>query len=113
MSGATDAAPAALSQDDVFVRDLAAEMFDALRAATGDGVGITRASYGDGESTALDIVDAKARALGMHTHRDAGANLIVTLEGSEPGLPFLACGSHLDSVPQGAILMEPRELSPG
>jgi beta-ureidopropionase / N-carbamoyl-L-amino-acid hydrolase len=101
MSGAADAAAAALSEDDVFVRHLAAEMFDALRAATGDGVGITRASYGEGESTALDIVDAEARALGMHTQRDAGANLIVTLEGSEPGLPFLACGSHLDSVPQG------------
>jgi hypothetical protein len=29
------------------------------------------------------------------------ANLVVTLDGSEPDLPFLACGSHLDSVPQG------------
>jgi len=83
------------------VRDLANELFDALRAATGDGVGITRASYGEGESKALDIVEAKARALGLRTERDAGANLVITLEGSEPGLPFLACGSHLDSVPQG------------
>jgi N-carbamoyl-L-amino-acid hydrolase len=83
------------------VRDLANELFDALRAATGDGVGITRASYGEGESKALDIVEEKARALGLRTERDAGANLVVTLEGSEPELPFLACGSHLDSVPQG------------
>jgi beta-ureidopropionase / N-carbamoyl-L-amino-acid hydrolase len=83
------------------VRDLANELFDALRAATGDGVGITRASYGEGESKALDIVEAKACALGLRTERDAGANLVITLEGSEPGLPFLACGSHLDSVPQG------------
>jgi N-carbamoyl-L-amino-acid hydrolase len=83
------------------VRDLANELFDALRAATGDGVGITRASYGAGESKALDIVEEKARALGLRTERDAGANLVVTLEGSEPELPFLACGSHLDSVPQG------------
>jgi beta-ureidopropionase / N-carbamoyl-L-amino-acid hydrolase len=83
------------------VRDLANELFDALRAATGDGVGITRASYGTGESKALDIVEEKARALGLATERDAGANLVVTLEGSEPELPFLACGSHLDSVPQG------------
>ena len=83
------------------VRDLANELFDALRAATGDGVGITRASYGEGENKALDIVEEKARALGLRTERDAGANLVITLEGSEPGLPFLACGSHLDSVPQG------------
>src|SRR5271170_1347920 len=89
------------SREDARVRKLAGELFDALRMATGDGVGITRASYGEGESTALDIVDAKARALGLRTGRDAGANLIVTLEGSEPELPCLACGSHLDSVPQG------------
>jgi beta-ureidopropionase / N-carbamoyl-L-amino-acid hydrolase len=101
MSAGADAAAAALAGNDVFVRDLGAEMFDALRAATGDGVGITRASYGKGESAALDIVEAKARALGLHTERDAGANLVVTLEGREPRLPFVACGSHLDSVPRG------------
>jgi beta-ureidopropionase / N-carbamoyl-L-amino-acid hydrolase len=80
---------------------LASELFDALRTASGDGVGITRASYGSGESAALDIVEAKARALGLDTERDPAANLVVTLQGSEPGLPYLACGSHLDSVPQG------------
>jgi N-carbamoyl-L-amino-acid hydrolase len=83
------------------VRALATELFDALRAATSDGAGITRASYGDGESAALDVIDAKARALGLRTERDAAANLVVTLEGREPQLPYLACGSHLDSVPQG------------
>ncbi len=82
-------------------RALAEDLFAALRARTGDGAGITRASYGEGESAALDIVEAKARQLGLATERDAAANLVVTLEGSEPGLPFLACGSHLDSVPQG------------
>ena len=76
-------------------------LFDALREATGDGVGITREAYGERESLALDIVEAKARELGLETERDAGANLVVTLPGSEPELPFLACGSHLDSVPQG------------
>jgi beta-ureidopropionase / N-carbamoyl-L-amino-acid hydrolase len=83
------------------VRALAAELFEALRVATGDGVGITRASYGDGESAALDIIDAKARALGFRTERDPAANLVVTFDGLEPHLPYLACGSHLDSVPQG------------
>jgi beta-ureidopropionase / N-carbamoyl-L-amino-acid hydrolase len=83
------------------VRVLANEVFEGLRPATGDGIGITRASYGVGESVALDLVEAKARALGLDTERDAGANLVVTLEGSEPNLPYLACGSHLDSVPQG------------
>src|SRR5271166_2180855 len=85
------------ARDRVLVEDL----FDSLRARTGDGLGITRASYGEGESAALDIVEAKACQLGLHTERDAGANLVVTLEGSDSGLPFFACGSHLDSVPQG------------
>jgi N-carbamoyl-L-amino-acid hydrolase len=82
-------------------RALAEALFDELRVKTGDGIGITRASYGDGESVALDIVEAEARALEFTTERDAGANLVVTYAGSEPDLPCLACGSHLDSVPQG------------
>ena len=87
--------------DEGYVRRLANELFDALRAATSDGIGITRASYGEGESAALDIIDSKVRGLGLRTGRDAAANLVVTLEGSEPQLPYLVCGSHLDSVPQG------------
>ncbi len=80
---------------------LAQRLFDQLRAATGDGVGISRESYGPGEAAALDIVETAARAHGLTTERDAGANLVVSLPGSDPTLPFLACGSHLDSVPQG------------
>ncbi len=44
------------------------ELFDALRAATFDGVGITRDAYGAGESIALDIVERVARAAGAR-HR--------------------------------------------
>jgi len=83
-------------------------LFASLREATGDGVGITRASYGAGESLALDIVENAARQFGLETGRDAGANLVVTFPGSEPDLPYLACGSHLDSVPQGAIMTAAR-----
>jgi len=84
-------------------RMLATALFDAMRAASqGVGtVGINRDSYGEGESEALDLVEDEARGLGLATERDAGANLVVTLEGRDPSLPFLACGSHLDSVPQG------------
>lgn len=80
---------------------LCEELFAALRAATSDGVGITRESFGPGESLALDIIERSAREYGLTTERDAGANLVVTLAGTEPDLPFVACGSHLDSVPQG------------
>jgi N-carbamoyl-L-amino-acid hydrolase len=82
-------------------RAFAEKLFDLLASKTGDGVGITRASYGPGESLALDLVEAEARACGLATQRDEGANLVATLEGSEPDQPCIACGSHLDSVPQG------------
>jgi N-carbamoyl-L-amino-acid hydrolase len=82
-------------------RVFAEKLFDLLARKTGDGVGITRASYGAGESLALDLVEVEARACGLKTQRDEGANLVVTLEGTEPDLPCIACGSHLDSVPQG------------
>ena len=88
-------------RDNARVHALATELFDALRAATSDGVGITRLAYSERERAALEIIDAKARAAGLRTERDAAANLVVTLDGTEPDLPYLACGSHLDSVPQG------------
>jgi N-carbamoyl-L-amino-acid hydrolase len=80
---------------------LTARMFEALREAGFDGTGVTRECYADGESRALDIVEAGARRLELTTERDAAANLWVTLPGTEPGLPFAACGSHMDTVPQG------------
>jgi len=76
-------------------------LFTALREATGDGIGITRESFGAGESLALELIEKAATGAGLTSERDAGGNLVVTLPGSEPDLPCLACGSHLDSVPQG------------
>jgi N-carbamoyl-L-amino-acid hydrolase len=81
--------------------DLAERLFERLRTDGFDGTGITRDSFGAGESRALAIVEAEAQALGLGTERDAGANLVVTLPGTDATLPAIACGSHLDSVPQG------------
>jgi len=96
-TGSGDADPAR----DMAARTAAETLLERLRAATSDGVGITRESYGAGESLALEMVEAEARAHGLATGRDAGANLVVTLAGRDAGLPCLACGSHLDSVAQG------------
>ena len=87
------------------VRDaaLCEKLFDTLRAATFDGVGITRESFGPSESRALDIVENAARECGLATERDAGGNLVATLAGTQAGLPFLACGSHLDLSRKAAI----------
>ncbi len=66
-----------------------------------DGIGITRESFGPGEDAAHEVIAAAATAEGLHVERDGARNLIVTLPGREPAAPFIACGSHLDSVPQG------------
>jgi beta-ureidopropionase / N-carbamoyl-L-amino-acid hydrolase len=81
--------------------DPATRIFEALRTSGFDGVGITRECYADSESRALDIVEAEARDLGLSTERDAAANLWATLPGAEPDMPFVACGSHMDTIPQG------------
>lgn len=76
-------------------------LFDALRNAAFDGVGISRLAYSGAESQALEMIEVEARRIGLTTERDAAANLVATLPGSDEDLPFIACGSHIDSVPQG------------
>ena len=79
---------------------MAERLFEEVRAATFDGVGITRASYGEGEERAMTIVERYAREAGLVAERDAGQNLILRLPDEVPAKPILI-GSHLDSVPRG------------
>lgn len=79
----------------------AADLFEAIGAATFDGIGFTRASYGEGEQRAHDMVADAALGLGLVIERDAALNLSMTLRGAEPDRPALLIGSHLDAVPQG------------
>ncbi|HEY3846618.1 MAG TPA: Zn-dependent hydrolase, partial [Acetobacteraceae bacterium] len=60
----------------------AARLFDALRAKTFDGVGITREAYGPGEQVAHALVRAEAGALGLEIANDAAGNLYMTLPGA-------------------------------
>ena len=82
-------------------KELAQRLFDELRRATSDRVGVTRQSYGPGEQKAMELVKAVAEQHRLATSWDAAANLVVSLEGREPAKPAIICGSHLDSVPQG------------
>ncbi len=82
-------------------RAFAVETFRQLAAMSHDGVGISRATYGEGETRAMEYVAGIARAEGLEVSYDAAANLVIELPGSDRTLPVVACGSHLDSVPQG------------
>lgn len=81
--------------------EFAKALFDALALATGDGVGITRECYADGESAALKILADAATAEGLVVEADPLANLIVRLPGDDGIVAAHYIGSHADSVPQG------------
>lgn len=93
------AAKTAMTEKDL--RELSTRVFDDLRALTGDGIGISRATYGDGETAAMDYMARLAESEGLVVRRDAAANLVIELSGKDPAAPCIVCGSHLDSVPQG------------
>ncbi len=80
---------------------LAERLFSALRDATHDGIGITRAAYGEGERVAHALVRAEAERLGLEIAIDPAGNMLMTLPGSSRDAPRVVIGSHLDSVAQG------------
>lgn len=82
-------------------RSLAEKIFADVRELTFDGVGVTRASYGEGEAAAADYLRQLALSEGLEVHADRAANLIFRRPTSEPDAPVIWVGSHMDSVPQG------------
>src|SRR5512133_647150 len=85
------------------LRPVAEMLFSKIRELSFDGVGVTRESYGKGESIAADFLRDFARKEGLEVSDDRAANLRFHLPGDEAGAAAQAiwCGSHLDSVPQG------------
>lgn len=83
------------------LRQLALELFDQFRTMSFDGVGISRETYGPGETAAMEVIERIAAQHNLETEWDAARNLIVRLRGREGERPVVATGSHLDSVPQG------------
>ncbi len=79
----------------------AQDLFARLHAATHDGVGITRATYGEGEQAAHDLIAEVGAALGLTQRIDAAGNLYLHAAGRDPAAKPVFVGSHLDSVPQG------------
>ena len=73
----------------------------ALRDRTLDEPGVTRASYGDGEQVAHDMMREWARELDLEVTHDFAGNQYMTLPGRDRSAPSLMMGSHMDSVPHG------------
>jgi N-carbamoyl-L-amino-acid hydrolase len=80
---------------------LAGQWFDHLRQYSKSRLGVTRASYGEGEQMAHDLMRRIAQNLELEQRLDAAGNLYLTLPGRDRSLPAIMTGSHLDSVPEG------------
>ncbi|MBL6454963.1 hydantoinase/carbamoylase family amidase [Belnapia sp. T6] len=80
---------------------LAGDLLDRLAEIGADPPGITREAFGRGENAAMALMTETARGLGLDCATDAGANLAMRWRGSDPSLPPILIGSHLDSVVQG------------
>lgn len=83
------------------LRVLAAQILEDLRRISFDGVGITRESFGPLETAAQDLIAKAAATHGLQVERDRVRNLVVSLPGADTRAPFIATGSHLDTVPRG------------
>jgi beta-ureidopropionase / N-carbamoyl-L-amino-acid hydrolase len=82
--------PRSASGGAIDLKQLAPELFDTLRDMSFDGVGISRETYGPGETVAMEVIERLAQAHGLETSWDAARNLIVRLRGGDPELPVIA-----------------------
>ncbi len=81
-------------------RELAASLFERIRAMSMGRQGVTRPSYTEVETAAMRVVEEAARDAGLSTRMDAVANLVVELPMESTAKPFWV-GSHFDTVPEG------------
>jgi N-carbamoyl-L-amino-acid hydrolase len=87
--------------DTLELRSSAEQLFSKIRQLSSDGVGVTRESYGQGESAVADFLCHFARQEGLVVSPDRAANLRFSLPETAEAGKVIWCGSHLDSVPQG------------
>lgn len=72
-------------------------------APVADGVSVTRVLFTKRDLEARAWLKGLARAEGFGVREDAVGNLFVRLEGSEPALPAVATGSHIDAIPHAGM----------
>lgn len=85
----------------IHLRPLAENIFADLRDLSSDGVGVTRESYGRGESAVGEYLREFALREGLAVYADRAANLLFRLPDTPIDAATVWFGSHIDSVPQG------------
>lgn len=61
--------------------------------------GVTRVVYGEADQRARVYLRARCVGAGLTLREDGLGNLFARWEGTEPGLPAVASGSHIDAIP--------------
>ncbi|MEU5852267.1 Zn-dependent hydrolase [Saccharopolyspora shandongensis] len=80
---------------------LAAQIAEfAAMTESGSGPGVTRMAYTPLERAAHERFAEHMQALGLRVWTDAAGNTFAERAGTDPSLPAIGTGSHLDSVPQ-------------
>lgn len=83
------------------LKPLAEKLFNDVCKLSSDGIGVTRDSYGRGESEAAQYLRDFAAQEGLAVDADRAANLRISLPEVDATQAAVWVGSHLDSVPQG------------
>jgi N-carbamoyl-L-amino-acid hydrolase len=63
--------------------------------------GVSRVAFSDADIAGREYIKTLMREAGLDVRVDTAGNILGRREGSEPGLPAIMFGSHIDSVPGG------------
>lgn len=86
--------------DEEWIKNLATKIFNDIYDLTKDRQGISRESYGSGETLAINYLIDLAKKLDLSVETDEAANVFFTLNASINN-KYILTGSHMDSVPFG------------
>lgn len=86
--------------DEKWIERLAITIFDDIAVLTKDRYGVSRETYGKGETDAINYLSKLAVELGLYVEVDDAANVFFS---SKPivNSRYMLIGSHMDSVPLG------------
>ena len=63
--------------------------------------GVSRVAFSEADLAGREYVKSLMREAGLDVRIDAAGNIIGRRAGTDPTLPVIMTGSHIDSVPQG------------
>jgi N-carbamoyl-L-amino-acid hydrolase len=71
------------------------------RFGANPGGGVSRVAFSDADIEAREYIVSLMRGAGLEVQIDAAGNIVGRRAGTDPALPVIMTGSHIDSVPQG------------